>query len=58
MQPQAAQARLIGVVENLFMRQEQPVLVILEDLHWVRGKSGAAGEVTSADGAKSAVYCR
>jgi eukaryotic-like serine/threonine-protein kinase len=39
MQPQAAQARLIGVVENLFRRQEQPVLVILEDLHWVKGES-------------------
>jgi tRNA A-37 threonylcarbamoyl transferase component Bud32/tetratricopeptide (TPR) repeat protein len=39
MQPQAAQARLISVVENLFKRQEQPVLVILEDLHWVGGES-------------------
>ncbi|MFN8374446.1 MAG: protein kinase [Anaerolineae bacterium] len=39
MQPQAAQARLIGVVESLFRRQQQPVLVILEDLHWVRGES-------------------
>ncbi|MBI5670576.1 MAG: protein kinase [Chloroflexi bacterium] len=30
----AAQARIIGVIEDIFRRQRQPVVVILEDLHW------------------------
>ncbi|HLA44373.1 MAG TPA: tetratricopeptide repeat protein, partial [Aggregatilineales bacterium] len=32
--PQAAQKRLIGVIEKLFRSQDQPVLLILEDTHW------------------------
>lgn len=30
----AVQARIIGVIEDIFRRQQQPVVVILEDLHW------------------------
>jgi serine/threonine protein kinase/tetratricopeptide (TPR) repeat protein len=40
-QPQAAQTRFINVVEMLFNRHEQPILVILEDLHWARSESMA-----------------
>jgi serine/threonine protein kinase/tetratricopeptide (TPR) repeat protein len=32
--PEAAQARLVGVIEDMFRRQQAPVLVILEDLQW------------------------
>src|SRR5260221_345447 len=31
---QAAQDRLLRVIENVFLRQTQPTVVILEDLHW------------------------
>jgi len=39
--PQAAQARLLKFMEQLFQAQarQQPVLVILEDLHWADGES-------------------
>lgn len=30
----AAQSRILGVIEEVFRRQKQPVVVILEDLHW------------------------
>jgi serine/threonine protein kinase/tetratricopeptide (TPR) repeat protein len=36
---QAAQERMQNVIESLFARQEQPLLLILEDLHWVYGDS-------------------
>jgi len=32
--PQAARTRLLSVIEEMFARQKQPVLVLLEDLHW------------------------
>lgn len=32
--PQAALRRIIAVVEKMFRQQQQPVLLILEDLHW------------------------
>ncbi|MBH23193.1 MAG: serine/threonine-protein kinase PknK [Myxococcales bacterium] len=32
--PESAQARLIGVLEDMLRRQAQPVLIILEDLQW------------------------
>src|SRR5262249_51665471 len=32
--PQAAQERLLTVVEGIFRRHRQPIVVILEDLHW------------------------
>jgi predicted ATPase len=32
--PQAAQSRLLSVIEELFRRQAGPVVLILEDLHW------------------------
>jgi tetratricopeptide (TPR) repeat protein len=34
--PQAAQDRLLTVIEDLFHRQSQPTLILLEDLHWAR----------------------
>jgi serine/threonine protein kinase len=34
--PQAAQSRLLGVIEELFRRQAGPVVLILEDLHWAQ----------------------
>lgn len=36
---QAAQERLLGVIEDVFLLQGQPVLLILEDLHWVGSES-------------------
>jgi tetratricopeptide (TPR) repeat protein len=32
--PQAAQPRLLAVVEAILQRQQQPRVIILEDLHW------------------------
>src|SRR5450432_4093449 len=32
--PQPTQDRLLNVIEDMFRRQEQPLVVILEDLHW------------------------
>src|SRR5262249_8852071 len=32
--PQAAQERLLNLLEMLFRRQTQPLVIILEDLHW------------------------
>ncbi len=32
--PQAAQQRLVATVTAIFQRQQQPLLVILEDIHW------------------------
>lgn len=37
--PQASQARLLRTVSNIFQRQTQLVLVILEDLQWARPES-------------------
>jgi serine/threonine protein kinase len=37
--PEAAQTRLLSVIEDVFRRQEAPVLVILEDLHWAGSES-------------------
>ncbi len=33
--PQATLQRLLGVIEDVLYRQQQPLLIILEDLHWV-----------------------
>lgn len=37
--PQQAQLRLFNTVASLFRQQAQPVLLILEDLHWARSES-------------------
>src|SRR5260221_5432177 len=37
--PQAAQDRLITVMNDIFTRQNQPILVILEDLQWAGNES-------------------
>lgn len=37
--PQAAQLRLTHVLESLLLRQNQPLLVLLEDLHWADAES-------------------
>jgi hypothetical protein len=34
--PTAAQTRLLTAIEDVFSRQSQPILVILEDLHWAK----------------------
>ncbi len=34
--PQAAQERLHSVIETLFRRQQEPLVFILEDLHWAK----------------------
>lgn len=34
LEPQAAQARLFSTIAGLIARQPQPILIILEDLHW------------------------
>lgn len=33
-EPMAAQARLLNVVSAVFRRHQQPVVVVLEDIHW------------------------
>jgi len=37
--PEAAQTRLLLAVEALFRRQDRPVLVMLEDIHWAGSES-------------------
>jgi serine/threonine protein kinase/tetratricopeptide (TPR) repeat protein len=37
--PLFAQERLLHVVESVFRRQQQPILLILEDLHWAGSES-------------------
>lgn len=37
--PQAAQLRLVNVIESLLLRQTQPLLLLLEDLHWADAES-------------------
>jgi tetratricopeptide (TPR) repeat protein len=37
--PQAMRTRLFNVVVNLFRRQSQPAMLVLEDLHWADGNS-------------------
>ncbi len=37
--PLFAQERLLLVVENVFRRQRQPILLMLEDLHWAGSES-------------------
>jgi tetratricopeptide (TPR) repeat protein len=32
----AAQNRLLNVIEDLFRRQRQPIVIVLEDLHWAQ----------------------
>lgn len=39
--PQAALRRLIDLVEKMFRQQKQPVLLILEDIHWAGVESMA-----------------
>ncbi len=36
---QATQERLLEVIENIFLRQTQPIVLIMEDLHWVGSAS-------------------
>ncbi len=36
LEPQATQNRLLAVIESVFRQQTQPVVVLLEDLHWAR----------------------
>lgn len=37
--PQVAQKRMLTVIHDVFQRQTQPFLLILEDLHWAREES-------------------
>ncbi len=37
--PEAAQGRLIGVIEDLMRRQTSPMVIILEDLQWAGAES-------------------
>ena len=37
--PQAAQLRLLNVIESLVLRQSEPTLLLLEDLHWADSDS-------------------
>jgi eukaryotic-like serine/threonine-protein kinase len=36
---QAAQDRLLNVIEHVFKQQRQPIMVVLEDLHWAGNES-------------------
>jgi tetratricopeptide (TPR) repeat protein len=38
-EPEAAQQRLLTLIASIFHRLEQPILLILEDLHWARPES-------------------
>lgn len=37
--PQATQDRLLGVIESIFRAQTDPILLLLEDLHWIGSES-------------------
>ncbi|MFO0580051.1 MAG: protein kinase [Polyangia bacterium] len=37
--PQAAQLRLLNTLESLLLRQSEPILLLLEDLHWADAES-------------------
>jgi len=37
--PQATQDRLMTVIEQIFRRQRQPIVVLLEDIHWAGDES-------------------
>ena len=37
--PQAAQLRLVNVIESLLLRQTEPLLLLFEDLHWADAES-------------------
>lgn len=37
--PQAASLRLVHVIESLLLRQTEPLLLLLEDLHWADAES-------------------
>jgi serine/threonine protein kinase len=37
--PQSAQARLLLIIENLLLSQRQPLVLLLEDLHWAEPAS-------------------
>jgi serine/threonine protein kinase len=37
--PQTSQSRLLLVIEDLFRRQTQPLVILLEDLHWAGSES-------------------
>jgi len=39
LEAQAAQARLQGTLESVLLRQQEPTVVILEDLHWAAAES-------------------
>ncbi len=39
LEPQATYERLLTVIESMFVRQTQPLLLILEDLHWASHES-------------------
>lgn len=39
--PQAAQLRLVNVIESLLLRQTEPLLLLLEDLQWADAESQA-----------------
>jgi tetratricopeptide (TPR) repeat protein len=40
-EPHARQQKLITVIEKLFRQQQQPMLVLLEDMHWAGFESAA-----------------
>jgi serine/threonine protein kinase len=37
--PQAAQLRLLSTLESVLLRQNEPILILLEDLHWADAES-------------------
>ncbi len=37
--PQASQDRLLSVIDELFRRQNQPIMLVLEDMHWAGSES-------------------
>ncbi|MBC7812242.1 MAG: AAA family ATPase [Burkholderiales bacterium] len=39
LEPQEVQTRLATIIKDVFQRQQQPIVVILEDLHWARHES-------------------
>jgi len=38
-EPDQASKRLLSVISSLFSRQKQPMLILLEDLHWARAEN-------------------
>ncbi|NJR12334.1 AAA family ATPase [bacterium] len=45
---QSSQARLMSIIVSMFRQQKQPMLLLFEDLHWVKDGIGLLAHVTNS----------